>query len=1046
MLKPLYLILLISLFASEQVMADVLPVTSGMSSETCANLTGDGATHTITQNSANLSYRAVPVAKTILRYRPRQAVIWQYGPGPDLNSRYEDRFAVKLAGLQPGTVYDWQLAMQCSLEDTSAYGAVFSFTTVACTNTVADPFTERITTTSAIPYWNETAYELNPDFIVQWRRIGATTWNVSDPVRSPGWGSGFRFTNLTPQTAYEWRVANVCTPTQFSAFTNPISFTTATPPTDCPAPTSLVFSNVSCNKATLSWIGFTDGLFDLQYQTQGADSWTTITGISGSSYTINAPSGAYNWRVRASCSGNQYSDYSYVQSFGLSCSVPSLDYQPRDAYSIEIRPGYTLSGGPFILQWRQAGTTDWTITRNESSDRWGTNKWILTGLKDKTGYEMRLQQECSTSCLSGFSDVVSFTPTAPVLNTVSIYYTTSPYIQWNGFVGLSYVVDWRKAGTDDWQTSPVLNGFGISYFGYWIGDVPEGNYEFRIETVSADGSESAYTPIQQFYLTTCTNSSVERTYAECVSGGAALISWYDCLQRSGPYSVRWRQSDTDCWQSEIIPDSLYFISFPFSTGQLSHTYRHTIKGLTPYTAYEYQLGVPWATDGIMLYTAVASFSTQSGVPFPLPDAQAGSTKATVSWRAACWLEDASYQLQYRPVGTTSWLLDETHEVSNYSFTGLSNNTAYEWRIRWAGDNGQTSQWSFPATFTTSCPPTGQPYQAYSNTSGCADPAVSWVGCKACGLSYDLRYRLVSSVAWSTTISLGEQNSYTLANLPQPGDYEVQVRAKCGTVLSTFSTSGTINANCTWYREDPKNPCQYNITDRTAVLQWQASGSFELRWRPGSTTIWNTVTIPHSFSSNTRTYRLKGLQPNTPYDWQVRSLYSTVYSPMQYFRTVCNSPLLTYTKTVSRSSATLAWNNDDSHLTYVVYWRKAGVTQWAIVKDITGGMLSLSELTPNTAYEWRVSTICGNTETPPQGPIRQFWTNTPDTGTLFTIRNGDWNDPGTWACNRIPSSADAVTIGHIVTVPTGITGNALRIGYGAGGKLIIGAGSKVRLGP
>jgi hypothetical protein len=40
----------------------------------------------------------------------------------------------------------------------------------------------------------------------------------------------------------------------------------------------------------------------------------------------------------------------------------------------------------------------------------------------------------------------------------------------------------------------------------------------------------------------------------------------------------------------------------------------------------------------------------------------------------------------------------------------------------------------------------------------------------------------------------------------------------------------------------------------------------------------------------------------------------------------------------------------------------------------------------------------------------------------------------------------VTIGHIMTVPTGVTGNALRIGYGAGGKLIIGAGSKVQLGP
>lgn len=373
---------------SGQALADESPALSGVTSETCPNLTGNGVTYAVTYNSAELRYITVPVAKTILRYRPRQETSWQYGPVTDPNTRYEDNFATKLTDLQPGTVYDWQLAMQCSSEDTSAYGAVFSFTMLACTNTAdyLSMFIQDVTATSATPYWSETAYNLNPDFVVQWRPIGTTNWRISDPIRSPGWGSRFKFTNLTPQTAYEWRVANACTPTQFSAFTEPVSYTTATPPTNCTAPTSLVFGDVSCNKATLSWRGFTDGLFDVQYQAQGADSWTTVTGISGSSYTINAPSGAYNWRVKASCAGNQYSNYSYVQSFGLTCSAPTLSYNSRDAYSIEIRPGHTLSSGPFILQWRQTGETNWITTRNESSDIWGINKWILTGLKDKTGY------------------------------------------------------------------------------------------------------------------------------------------------------------------------------------------------------------------------------------------------------------------------------------------------------------------------------------------------------------------------------------------------------------------------------------------------------------------------------------------------------------------------------------------------------------------------------------------------------------------------------------------------------------------------------------
>lgn len=656
---------------------------------------------------------------------------------------------------------------------------------------------------------------------------------------------------------------------------------------------------------------------------------------------------------------------------------------------------------------------------------------------------MRLQQECSTSCLSGFSGVTSFTTTAPALNRVNIYYPNSPYIQWNGLVGLSYVVDWRQADTDIWQTSPILNGFGISYFGYWIGDVPEGNYEFRIKTVSADGSESDYTAVQRFYLTTCINNPVERTYAECISGGAASIGWYDCRQRSGPYSIRWRQSGTDCWQSETISDSLYF------NGQLNRTTRYVIKNLTPYTAYEYQLGVTSVTDGTMLYTALQAFTTQSGVPFPLPDLTVSDTQACVNWRTPCWSDDAQYQLQYRPVGTTTWLLNETHESASQSLTGLSNNTAYEWRIRWAGANGQTSQWSFPATFTTSCPPIGQPYQTSIGARDCEKVAVSWSGCTKCGIRYDLRYRSVGSVAWSETINVGERHFYEFIDLPKFIPHEVQVRTYCSAETPTnFSSSGTITAGCstTEYCGHPANLCQYNITNRTAVVQWRGTGTFELRWRNGATTNWQTVRVSHPLGWNLQTYHLKELVPNTPYDWQVRSLCSATYSQVQYFRTVCNSPLLTYTKTVSRSSATLAWNNDDAHLTYAVYWRKAGATQWDVVRNVTGGTLSLSQLIPSSAYEWRVSTICGNTETPPQGLIRQFWTNTLDMGTLVTIRNGNWNDPGTWACNRIPTSVDAVTIGHTVSVPTGVTGNALTVHYGNGGRLSVSSGGRVRLGP
>ena len=68
-------------------------------------------------------------------------------------------------------------------------------------------------------------------------------------------------------------------------------------------------------------------------------------------------------------------------------------------------------------------------------------------------------------------------------------------------------------------------------------------------------------------------------------------------------------------------------------------------------------------------------------------------------------------------------------------------------------------------------------------------------------------------------------------------------------------------------------------------------------------------------------------------------------------------------------------------------------------------------------------------------------------TLVSVRTGNWNDPATWSCNRVPISTDVVQIaaGHIVTIPANVTANALRVQdygrmvYGTGARLMLGLG-------
>ncbi|RYF77250.1 MAG: hypothetical protein EOO39_04395 [Cytophagaceae bacterium] len=66
--------------------------------------------------------------------------------------------------------------------------------------------------------------------------------------------------------------------------------------------------------------------------------------------------------------------------------------------------------------------------------------------------------------------------------------------------------------------------------------------------------------------------------------------------------------------------------------------------------------------------------------------------------------------------------------------------------------------------------------------------------------------------------------------------------------------------------------------------------------------------------------------------------------------------------------------------------------------------------------------------------------------FYSIKTGNWNDPATWSCNRVPTIADSVQIvaGHAITLPAGITGMAAQLKQS--GQLVIATGATLKTGP
>ena len=79
------------------------------------------------------------------------------------------------------------------------------------------------------------------------------------------------------------------------------------------------------------------------------------------------------------------------------------------------------------------------------------------------------------------------------------------------------------------------------------------------------------------------------------------------------------------------------------------------------------------------------------------------------------------------------------------------------------------------------------------------------------------------------------------------------------------------------------------------------------------------------------------------------------------------------------------------------------------------------------------------------PAHSFGSWVQGTLAMYTVKTGLWNDPTTWSCNRVPVSTDAIQVKHIVTVPAGYVGNALKISFDSGQKLNLVADANVHVG-
>lgn len=450
-----------------------------------------------------------------------------------------------------------------------------------------------------------------------------------------------------------------------------------------------------------------------------------------------------------------------------------------------------------------------------------------------------------------------------------------------------------------------------------------------------------------------------------ISTNSAVLSW------TAPTGVQFFYVQ---WRPVTNPPSGY-------TQVIAQVPVYTLGNLQCNTAYEWQVQSVCSGSGVIITSPFAgpvSFTTLpcGGTVCPAP-ANLAATNITAASAVLSWMGvgvPATYNLRYRSQSAASWTT--VNGVSSpYQLGNLACNTTYEWQVQsvCANSTGSTtlSAWSSSAFFTTMpCPvncPVPSGLSVSNITSGSA--VLSWNAVTG-ALSYQVRYRPSSSAAWTYKTSISP--SVSVSGLICNTVYVWQVRSICtpGTNTSTslFSALHTfVTAACQPVCQTPTGLSASGITSVSAVLSWNSTNatSYNVRYRISGTTAW--ITLNTSATSVT----ISGLQPATPYEWQVQgvclstnnSTAVSAWSASAFFQTLassssCAAPVSLFVSGVSQQGALLNWSAVPNALSYNIRYRNTNSTAW-INTTSTTNMKQIGGLQPGQAYVWQVQAVCSN---------------------------------------------------------------------------------------
>ncbi|UHG93838.1 M43 family zinc metalloprotease [Spirosoma oryzicola] len=606
---------------------------------------------------------------------------------------------------------------------------------------------------------------------LQWRAVNTPTWNTVSNLTENRLG----LSGLPANTTYEWQVKT----TGSNQYEGPVNFTIP-----CQAPT-YPYTYPARISASLTWSTAVPGQsYSLRWRAKNDPNWTVVNNLSASTgyYSLTGlqPSTAYEWQVQGVCLPTVSSDFTPLQSFTtFSCQPPSslntTSILSSSAY-LYWSNNYYEEGRTSELRYRAVGSADWTVVSSLTA-----TAYSLTGLANNAQYEWQVRNICPGDQQSDFSASSYFTTVCAIPQGLRSSSTaTSARLSWylNGETekGGSFELQYRAVGNGEWST--IRN---ISSYNYSLTGLPTNvTYEWRVRQACSVSAQSEYSATASF-TTRCNPVTAGNAYVSYVTSISAQFFWYVENEAGTTYEIQYRPLGSSEWTTTISN-----LTATTSSGNFN------VVDLPNNTTFEWQIRTTCSASVSSAFTRGSNFTTQCRTPTNLWNSSTGVSKASLSWLMMG--VGVTYDLRYRRVGTADWIVKDNLSSTTIELTGLSGNTPYEWQLRTRCPDGQYSDYSVMATFTTQqC---SVPYSITSYDITEKSAILSWYYSSFdSGTRAEIRWRAVGSNNWTTisNLSLNSNgfNTYSLTDLTSSTQYEWQVRILCTPTESSAFSSSTV---------------------------------------------------------------------------------------------------------------------------------------------------------------------------------------------------------------------------------------------------------------